>query len=85
MGPEVLVMYYVYILKLSNGSFYTGFTTDLVKRIEFHNMGNVSHTSKFRPLKLIYYSAFTSEKKALEFEDYLKTGSGGAFRNKRFV
>jgi len=85
MGPEVLVMYYVYILKLSNGSLYTGFTSDPVKRIRYHNRGSVPHTSKFLPVKLIYYAAFTSERRAFEFEDYLKSGSGKAFRNKRLV
>jgi hypothetical protein len=33
----------------------------------------------------VFYAAFTSKKKALGFETYLKTQSGYAFRNKRLV
>lgn len=78
-------MYYVYILKLGNGTFYTGFTADLRVRVLRHNKGDVPHTRKFRPVKLVYYSAFHSKRKAIEFEMYLKTGSGIAFRNKRLI
>jgi putative endonuclease len=78
-------MHYVYVLKLNNQTYYTGYTTDLKKRVKKHNKGDVPHTKKFRPIKLIYYSAFMSKKKAQNFEKYLKTGSGIAFRNKRFV
>lgn len=78
-------MYYVYILHLCNNTYYLGFSSDLKTRIKAHLDGNVSQTKNFRPLHLVYYSAFTSKKKALDFEKYLKTGSGFAFRNKHFV
>jgi len=78
-------VYYAYILKLSNSSFYTGVTDNLVKRVKAHNKGDVPHTRKFRPVQLIQYSAFKTKQKALEFEKYLKSGSGIAFRNKRLV
>lgn len=78
-------MFYVYILKLNNGTYYAGFTTNLKERIIDHNKGDVSHTKKFRPVKLVWYSAFVSKKNALEFERYLKSGSGIAFRNKRLI
>ena len=78
-------MYYVYILKLRNGTFYTGFSSNLEKRIKEHLEGNVNQTKNFRPLRLVFYSAFGSKKKALLFEKYLKSSSGFAFRNKRLV
>jgi len=78
-------MYYVYILRLSNGDYYAGSTQDLPKRFEKHNNGEVSHTSKYRPLSLVWYSAFENKQKAVNFEDYFKTASGKAFRNKRLV
>jgi len=78
-------MYYVYILHLQNNTYYIGFSEDLKIRVKYHHEGNVPQTRKFRPLKLIYYSAFVSKKRALQFEKYLKTGSGFAFRNKHFI
>lgn len=78
-------MYYVYILKLVNKTFYTGVTKDLKRRLIDHRGGNTYHTKKFKPLELVYYSAFISKIKALAFEKYLKSGSGIAFRNKRLV
>lgn len=78
-------MYYVYILQLCDKSLYIGYSSDLKSRIKTHNEGSVSSTKNFRPLKLIYYSSFISKKKVTDFEQYLKTGSGFAFRNKHLV
>ncbi len=80
-----LFVYYTYILRLANGTFYVGYSSDLKKRISYHNDGFVSSTKNFRPIQLVYYSAFGSKKKALDFEKYLKTSSGFTFRNKRLV
>jgi predicted GIY-YIG superfamily endonuclease len=52
-------------------------------RLKAHNKGDSPHTSKCRPWRLVSYFAFDTEKKALEFERYLKSGSGKAFANKR--
>jgi len=78
-------MYYVYILKLSDGNFYTGYSDDLVRRIKEHHSGDVNTTKKFLPCKLVTYLAFSSKNKAIKFERYLKTGSGFAFRNRHLV
>ncbi|QQG44837.1 MAG: GIY-YIG nuclease family protein [Candidatus Roizmanbacteria bacterium] len=78
-------MYYVYILRLKDNTYYHGFSNNLKNRIKYHQEGNVPQTRKLRPIKLIYYSAFESKKKALDFEKYLKTFSGFAFRNKRLI
>jgi len=80
-------MYYVYIIQSEKypKQFYTGFTESIEGRLEDHNSGKSPHTSKFRPWKLIYYCAFEDKKKALDFEKYLKTASGIAFRNKRLI
>lgn len=71
-------MYYVYILLLSDDSYYVGYSSDLKGRIKTHNEGSVSSTKNFRPIKLVYYSAFNSQKKATDFEKYLKSSSGFA-------
>jgi predicted GIY-YIG superfamily endonuclease len=53
-------MYYVYILQSLEDAtkHYTGFTTDLKKRILKHNNGEVPHTTKYKPWKIITYTAF---------------------------
>ena len=61
-----------------------GITSDLKDRLKVHNEGGSLHTSKFKPWKLIMYLAFSSEEKAQEFEQYLKTGSGRAFAKRHF-
>ena len=63
---------------------YIGITKDFEKRLTDHNTGKSPHTSKFKPWKLITYFAFPNDKKALQFEKYLKSGSGHAFANKHF-
>ncbi len=77
--------FFVYILKLSNGKFYVGRTSDLLRRIVEHNSGKVLFTKSKRPVRLIYYSAFESQFLAIQFEKYLKSGSGRAFMNKRLL
>ena len=78
-------MFYVYILQLKDKSYYIGYSSDLKSRIKTHEEGSVESTKNLRPVKLIYYSAFSSQKKATDFEKYLKTSSGFAFRNKRLI
>jgi len=62
---------------------YVGFTADLKARLKSHNKGASTHTAKYRPWELIAYCAFKNERKAREFEHYLKSGSGKAFASKR--
>jgi putative endonuclease len=78
-------MYYVYFLRLANGSIYTGSTPDLKRRLKDHDSGKSLATKNLRPLKLIWYAAFPSRLTARRFEAYLKSGSGQAFRNKRLI
>ncbi len=78
-------MYFVYIIQSEKypKRFYTGFSNDPHPRLKSHNTGKSTHTNKFKPWKLVFYSAFDNEQTALNFEKYLKTASGIAFRNKR--
>ena len=78
-------MWHVYILKCSDNSFYTGCTNNLDSRLERHNNGQVHYTKDKLPFELITYIAFSNKYKAYQFEKYLKSGSGIAFRNKRLV
>jgi putative endonuclease len=56
-----------------------------VERLKKHNAGQVHYTSNRLPVMLISYLAFPDKYKAFNFEKYLKSGSGIAFRNKRLV
>jgi len=78
--------YYVYILQGERNTerFYTGYTTNLKKRLIKHNNGEVPHTSKFKPWKFKTAIAFTDKDKALTFEKYLKSHSDSAFAKKHF-
>ena len=78
-------MFYVYILKLSNGQYYTGFTRDLKNRVKRHSQKAVKTTRRIMPKTLVFYAAFESQKLATDFEKYLKSSSGFAFRNKRLI
>ena len=78
-------MYYAYILQLRDKTFYHGSSSDLKKRLKDHQSGNVLSTNNLRPLRLVFYGAFSTKKKALDFEKYLKSSSGWAFRNKRLI
>ncbi len=69
-------MYYVYLLKLSNGDVYKGFTSDLKQRFEQHRLGKVKSTMNFEPVKLIYYEAYLLKSDAMAREIFLKTSDG---------
>ena len=78
-------MKYVYLLQSVEypDRTYGGLTEDLRSRLSAHNEGRSSHTDKYKPWRLVTYLAFSDERKAIEFERYLKTASGRAFANKR--
>ena len=48
---------YVYIVKCQDNTFYTGWTTDLVKRINAHNHGKgAKYTKARRPVEPVSYT-----------------------------
>ncbi|MCX6334675.1 MAG: GIY-YIG nuclease family protein [Bacteroidia bacterium] len=83
-SPQDKQLWYVYILKCSNGQFYTGCTNNLEDRISRHNMGQVVATKENLPVEIVTYIAFKDKYKACDFEKYLKSGSGRAFSFKHF-
>ena len=81
-------MYYVYILRsLKNPKeIYTGYTSKTpIERLKYHNKGLSAYTNELKPRQIIWHCAFENMKKAKNFELYLKTASGIAFRNKRLI
>ena len=80
------MIYFVYIIQSEKDeSNYTGVTTDIRRRIKEHNGGGAKYSSTKAPLILKWYCGFPSKKKAYDFEKYLKSHSGIAFRNKRLI
>jgi putative endonuclease len=78
-------MYYVYLIRslLIPRITYVGFTTNLKQRLIAHNAGKSSFTKVNKPWKLITFLGFHNKQQALDFEKYLKSGSGSAFAHKR--
>jgi putative endonuclease len=78
-------MKYVYFLRSLSvpTQRYVGVTTNLEERLQAHNAGSSLYTSKYRPWKVVTYLCFQDDRRAADFERYLKTGSGQAFANKR--
>jgi putative endonuclease len=77
---------FVYILKsLANATqYYTGLTSDPEARLIAHNQGLSPHPAEFRPWRMLVVIAFDEEEPALEFERYLKSGSGREFARRHF-
>lgn len=78
------MMYYVYILRCVDGKYYVGCTKDFKDRIARHRRGEVKYTSSRLPVEVVTVIALPDKYKALQLEDYLKTGSGRAFSLKHF-
>src|SRR3989338_3277895 len=77
-------MYYTYILQSrKDGKWYTGATSDLRKRLNQHNSGQVRATKGRGPFGLIYYEACLNEQDAFAREKYLKSGVGKRYLKNR--
>jgi predicted GIY-YIG superfamily endonuclease len=53
-------------------------------RVAEHNQGGCRHTHRWIPWRVIVVVAFADERRALDFERYLKSGSGCAFAARHF-
>jgi putative endonuclease len=78
--------HYVYVLESVStpARHYTGLSSNPVSRLDWHNAGLTSHTSKHRPWKLLVTIEFADRDLEVRFEKYLKTGSGRAFARRHF-
>lgn len=66
-------MFYTYVLKsLKDSQLYIGYTADLRKRFQQHNLGLSKSTKSRGPLKIIYYEAYASNADARHRERSLK-------------
>jgi len=69
--------YYVYILECSDGSYYTGVTNNIERRLLEHTSGlNInSYTHNRRPLKLMWHIELNDINQAIELEKKIKKWS----------
>ncbi len=63
--------YYVYIVRCSDNSLYTGITTDINRRIHEHNetKKGAKYTKSRRPVSLVY-SALIGDRSSAQKEEY---------------
>ena len=67
-------MFYVYIIRCADGSFYCGYTTDVEKRFEKHKSGKgAKYTRSHLPLEIVYIEEFESKSDALKRECEIKS------------
>ena len=63
------IIYYTYILLCRDGTLYTGFTDDLVRRVRAHNSGRGAKYTRGRtPVKLVYWEKYAHRRQALARE-----------------
>lgn len=66
-------MNYTYILECADGSYYTGWTNDLERRVREHNeKKGAKYTRGRTPVKLVYYETFETKSEALKREVAIK-------------
>lgn len=66
-------MNYTYILECADGSYYTGWTNDLERRVREHNeKKGAKYTRGRTPVKLVYYETFETKSEALKREAAIK-------------
>jgi predicted GIY-YIG superfamily endonuclease len=79
-------MWYVYILRSEvDKKLYIGSTNNINRRLNEHNSGKVDSTKNRAPLSLEAYFAVKDRGRAIELEQYFKTGSGRALLQKRIL
>jgi len=71
---ETNTPWYVYVIRCSDNSLYTGITTDINRRVNEHNTSNkgAKYTKTRRPVELKYYEEFTDRSTASKREYAIK-------------
>lgn len=66
--------YYVYVVRCRDGSYYTGLTNHVERRVREHNEGRDGscHTFRRRPVTLVYSAFFENVYEAIDWETTVK-------------
>ena len=66
-------LHFAYMVKCADGTLYSGYTTDLARRVKAHNSGRgAKYTRARRPVSLVYYEIFSEKGAAMKREAALK-------------
>jgi len=67
-------MWYVYIVECADGTYYTGITTDVERRLNEHNYSfkSAKYTRSRRPVKLVYVEKSENRSTASRRESQIK-------------
>jgi putative endonuclease len=66
--------YFVYLLLCEDGSYYTGYTKNVMSRFERHRKGHgARYTRMYKPKEVVYVRAFTTRVAAMKMERKIKT------------
>lgn len=67
-------MNYTYMVECADGTLYTGWTTDVQKRVKAHNeeKTGAKYTKAKRPVKLVYYEGYETKEEAMRREYAVK-------------
>ena len=65
--------HYVYVVECSDGTYYTGYTTDVERRVAEHNDGEgAKYTRGRRPVELVHVETFDEQSRAMQREYAIK-------------
>ncbi len=68
-----MATYYTYMVLCSDGSLYTGYTDNLVRRMDKHNSGKGAKYTRSRlPVQLVYWEKFSGKRQAMQREYAIK-------------
>ena len=78
--------WFTYVIECEDGSFYKGFTDNLLRRYQQHCNGTgADYTKTHKPKQLYYWEMHYSKEAALQREKYLKSGAGREWFKKEVV
>lgn len=81
MDVRIIMLYYTYILKLSNGSHYTGITNNMYRRLREHEKGKSISTRRFLPAILIYHYISYTRTDSRRLEVHIKNMGAKRYLN----
>jgi putative endonuclease len=76
-SPGAIYYMFIYILRCSDGTYYTGVTNNLDYRLNQHKWGinKDSYTHSRRPVEVVFWEGFQDAKYAIEWEKKIKSWS----------
>ena len=77
--PDGDADHYVYVLECADGTLYTGYTTDVERRVAEHNAGDGAKYTRGRtPVEVVHVEAFDTKSAAMSREYEVKQLSRAA-------